>query len=93
MVYNAHIRTHIIKDSKMAQVTIYMDNNLEEKVKKMAQATGVSISKFIATILEQKVKTNWDESIKELSGSWNGEDVLNERNSTYNTADIQREGL
>ena len=40
----------------MAQVTIYMDNNLEENVKKLAKSTGVSISKFISNILESSDK-------------------------------------
>lgn len=77
----------------MAQVTIYMDNNLEEKVKKLAKSTGTSISKFISNILEQKVKTSWDDSVRELSGSWRDDTAFNEDIKSYKTTDVKREEL
>jgi len=55
----------------MAQVTIYIPNELEDKVKSMAISLNVSISKFIATTLEQKVSNEWHKSSKELAGTWN----------------------
>ncbi|MFA5233302.1 MAG: DUF6364 family protein [Sulfurimonas sp.] len=77
----------------MAQVTIYIDNNLEEKVKKLAKSAGTSISKFISNILEQKVKTSWDDSVRELSGSWRDDSAFDEEMKSYKTADTKREEL
>ncbi len=77
----------------MAQVTIYMDNNLEEKVKKLAKSTGTSISKFISNILEQKVRTSWDDSVRELSGSWRDDNAFDEEIKSYKTDDTKREEL
>lgn len=77
----------------MAQVTIYMDNNLEEKIKKLAKSTGISISKFISNILEQKVKTSWDDSVRDLSGSWSKDAAFDEDIKSYKTADVKREEL
>ncbi len=77
----------------MAQVTIYMDNNLEEKVKRLAKSTGISISKFISNILEQKVKTSWDDSVRELSGSWSDDAAFDEDIKSYKTVDAKREEL
>lgn len=54
----------------MSQVTIYIDRQLEEKIKKMAQETGVSISKFISKIVEQNVSGSWNSELKALAGSW-----------------------
>ncbi len=54
----------------MAQVTIYMNELLEQQVKTLASSMNLSISKFIATTLEQKVDEQWDSSLKKLSGSW-----------------------
>jgi len=34
----------------MAQVTIYMNNNIETKVKKLAKEMNISISKYISTV-------------------------------------------
>jgi hypothetical protein len=36
----------------MAQVTIYIANNLESQIKAMASSLNISISKYISTILE-----------------------------------------
>lgn len=75
----------------MAQVTIYMDNNLEENVKKLAKSTGVSISKFISNILEQKVSSSWDDSVRKLSGSWSDDIAFSEDLRSHKTPDIKRE--
>ncbi len=74
----------------MAQVTIYMDNNLESQVKDMAKNAGVSISKYISKVLEQKVGTHWDKDIKNLAGSWNDFSTIEELRGCQAT-DIKRE--
>ncbi|MEA3373960.1 MAG: CopG family transcriptional regulator [Campylobacterota bacterium] len=61
----------------MSQVTIYINNQLEEKIKKIAQSMNVSISKFIVSAVEQQLKEEWPNSIKKLSGSWS--DFPNEK--------------
>ena len=77
------------KGDAMAQVTIYMNNNLEEKIKTIAQSMNISISKFIATSLEQQLKEEWPNSIKKLSGSWDDFADLKEiKNSS--TQDVPR---
>ena len=53
----------------MAQVTIYIPNALESQVKTMAASLGISISKFIAGTLEQKVQNEWSGSVRELAGA------------------------
>ena len=75
----------------MAQVTIYMDNSLETKIKEVAKQSGLSISKFIATTLEQKVQSSWDEDVKKLSGSWSDFCSIDEIRGT--TLDTPRESL
>ncbi len=74
---------------KMAQITIYIDNNLEEKIKEVAKNTGQSISKYISNAIEQKLNNSWNEDIKNLSGSWNDFPTLEEIRN--NTIDIKRE--
>lgn len=54
----------------MAQVTIYINNELESKIKNKALSLNISISKFIAKILEQKIDNEWNADVKELAGSW-----------------------
>ncbi len=74
----------------MAQVTIYMDNQLESKIKELASSTGVSISKFISKILEKKITNSWSDEVKELSGQWNDFSSLEEIRDTK-AQDTQRE--
>jgi len=46
----------------MAQVTIYIPNDLESQIKAMTSSLNISISKFISTLLEQKVQNEWSYS-------------------------------
>ena len=72
----------------MAQITIYIDNNLEEKIKEITKNTGQSISKYISNAIEQKLNNSWNEDIKNLSGSWN--DFLSLEEIRNNTIDTKR---
>jgi len=74
----------------MAQVTIYMSNNLESKIKNIANSLNISISKFIANILEQKVQNEWNINTKKLAGSWDDFPTLEEIRDTK-IQNIQRE--
>lgn len=62
----------------MAQVTIYIANELESQVKAMATSLNISISKFISTTLEQKMQNEWSHSSRKLAGSWNDFPTLQE---------------
>lgn len=75
----------------MAQVTIYMNDNIESKVKKLAKETNVSISKYISTILEQKTAESWGRDIKSLSGAWEDFDSIEKIRSNESVSDIPRE--
>jgi len=74
----------------MAQVTIYMNNDLESKIKNIANSLNISISKFIANILEQKVQNEWNTNTKQLAGSWDDFPSLEEIRDTK-TKNIKRE--
>ena len=54
----------------MAQVTIYMNNDLETKIKNISSSLNLSISKFISNVLEEKVHNEWNSNIIKLAGSW-----------------------
>jgi hypothetical protein len=54
----------------MAQVTIYIPNDLESQIKEKASSLNLSISKFISTLLEQKVQNEWSSSSRKLAGAW-----------------------
>ncbi len=76
----------------MSQVTIYINNRLEEKIKKIAQSMNVSISKFIVSAVEQQLKEEWPGSVKKLSGSWSDFPDLEEIRQTE-VNDVKREAF
>ncbi|HHB95090.1 MAG TPA: CopG family transcriptional regulator [Campylobacterales bacterium] len=76
----------------MAQVTIYIPNDLESQVKDMAASLNISISKFISNILEQKVQNEWSSRSRELAGSWDDFPTLEEIRSKQEQ-DVEREAF
>jgi len=76
----------------MAQVTIYIANELENQIKAMATSLNISVSKFISTTLEQKIKNEWSHSSRKLVGSWDDFPTLEEIRNNENK-DIPRESF
>ena len=54
----------------MGQVTIYLDDESESKMRASAKAMHLSQSKWIANLIKEKVADEWPESVRELAGSW-----------------------
>jgi len=54
----------------MGQVTIYLDKKTEMKMKKAARSSRLSVSKWVAGIIEEKTATEWPRDVIGLSGSW-----------------------
>ncbi|NLC70244.1 MAG: CopG family transcriptional regulator [Desulfuromonadaceae bacterium] len=54
----------------MGQVTIYLDPDTERKMHEAAKRSGLSQSKWIATLIREKTATTWPSSIAELVGAW-----------------------
>ncbi len=54
----------------MGQVTLYLDNETEEKMRTAAKAAGVSQSRWVADLIRDKTATEWPDSIVRLIGSW-----------------------
>ncbi len=54
----------------MAQVTIYLDPVVESKLKKAAKSSQLSVSKWVAKVIEEKVRTQWSPEVIVLAGSW-----------------------
>ena len=76
----------------MAQITIYINSELESKVKKIASSLNISISKYIATMVEKNIQDSWNPKVKKLAGIWSDFPTIEEiRNN--NAKDIKREEL
>ncbi len=58
----------------MGQVTLYIDNETEEKLKAAAKAAGVSQSRWVADLIREKTATEWPASVVQLAGAWAEDD-------------------
>jgi len=54
----------------MAQITIYLPDDLERRARKAAKATGKPISRWIADRLLQDLDDTWPESVREAAGAF-----------------------
>jgi hypothetical protein len=54
----------------MPQVTLYLDEETETRMKAAAQAAGVSQSKWVAELIREKSATEWPASFARLIGAW-----------------------
>ena len=55
----------------MGQVTIYLEDEIENKMVEAAQSAHLSKSKWIAQLIKEKVDSQWPLSVQEAAGSWN----------------------
>ncbi len=77
----------------MGQVTIYLDKEIENKLKTAAKSSKLSVSKWVANIIKEKISTEWPADVVELAGSWKEDfPTLEEIRSTTGD-DTQREAL
>jgi predicted transcriptional regulator len=58
----------------MGQVTIYLDNETESKLKRAAKSSHLSVSKWIASIIKEKITTEWPQDVINLAGAWKDKD-------------------
>jgi hypothetical protein len=54
----------------MAQLTLYLDEDTEAKLKKAAKAAGVSVSRWVSNLIRERTADQWPESVREMAGSW-----------------------
>ncbi len=76
----------------MGQVTIYLEEEIEQKMKLAAQAANLSKSKWIAKIIQDKVANEWPRSIENLAGSWEDFPTIDSLRASTGM-DIERESI
>jgi len=76
----------------MGQVTIYLDKELESKVRQLTKSMHISKSKWVADLIKEKIADEWPESVKNLAGAWTDLPSAEEIREGLGE-DIKREGL
>ena len=54
----------------MAQMAIYIDDQLAERLEKAAKRSGKSKSKWVAEAIRRSLQDKWPEDFFELAGKW-----------------------
>lgn len=76
----------------MGQVTIYLDDESEKRVRAAAKKAGVPVSRWIAELVQENARTVWPESIRALAGAWQDFPDL-EQIREHDQRDLKREDL
>ena len=76
----------------MGQVTIYLEDEIEEKMTAAAKSEHLSKSKWVASLIKAKVATEWPESISQLAGAWKDLALAGESRAELGQ-DAERESL
>ena len=54
----------------MAQLALYIDEQLAKRLDKAVKASGKSKSKWVTEAIEKELKDHWPEGFFDLAGSW-----------------------
>ena len=77
----------------MGQVTIYLENEIENKLKTAAKISKLSVSKWVANIIREKISTEWPQDVSKLAGSWKEDFPSIEKIRSTQEVDAKREAL
>jgi len=76
----------------MGAVTIYLNADLESRMRSATKAMRLSQSKWIALIIERELENKWPQSVIELAGAWEDFPSAEELRETA-VSDIPRESF
>jgi len=54
----------------MSQVTIYLDEQTDKKLRQAVAQSGLSKSQWITRLIKEKTATEWPEAVREMIGEW-----------------------
>ena len=54
----------------MSQLTIYLPDAHEAKLREVAAAAGLSVSRWIAQLVSQHTQSEWPTEVAALAGAW-----------------------
>lgn len=54
----------------MSQITIYLDDWTEKKMRLMAESRHMSKSRWVAELIKRNLSEQWPDNVCEIPGSW-----------------------
>lgn len=76
----------------MAQITIYLDKETEERMRTLVKAQNISQSQWVAGLIREKLQSEWPAHVASLAGAWKDFPSIEEIRDNP-SLDTQREPL
>jgi len=76
----------------MGQVTIYLEDEIENRMIKAVESAHLSKSKWIARLIHEKVANEWPQSVVDIAGSWDDFPSIEDIRKNVGI-DVRREGF
>ena len=54
----------------MGQITIYLDDDTEKKMKRIIKKKRISKSRWVSDLIREKTEVSWPDHIVSLVGAW-----------------------
>jgi predicted transcriptional regulator len=54
----------------MAQITLYLDDDLAKRLQAAAQAADLSRSRWVADLIAAELRDTWPDEVVALAGAW-----------------------
>lgn len=54
----------------MAQITLYLDDELEARLRVAARSANLSQSRWVANLIAEKLHDEWPATVVALAGAW-----------------------
>ena len=72
----------------MSQLHCYVNDELAKRFQKKAEQAHLSVSKYLATLVEREVKNQWPEGYFDLFGGWKGDPLERSAVGDYEKREI-----
>ena len=76
----------------MGQVTIYLEDEIENRMIKAVESAHLSKCKWIARLIHEKVANEWPQSVVDIAGSWDDFPSIEDIRKNVGI-DVRREGF
>ncbi len=67
----------------MPQLHCYVQDDLAVKLQEKARQAHLSVSKYLALLVEREVATQWPDRYFEVFGGWQGETLVRSQQGDY----------
>jgi len=54
----------------MGQITIYIDDETERRMKRIVHSQHISQSRWVAELIRDRLRNQWPDSVQHIPGSW-----------------------